>query len=129
MLPVVQLDGVVLVLDGTTKDEDERRPTAVDGSPTVTARISLFHHLLFSCFLFFIFISIFNVNLFEYCTVLLANLASLQSTAAHPVQDGTKAVRPVQGGDSLVLCRPHAVLAGQDDRERWEKVSTTELPS
>jgi len=37
------------------------------------------------------------------------------SVAVHPVQDGAKAVRPVQGRDSLVLRRPHPVLDGRDD--------------
>jgi len=35
-LLVVQSDGVVLVVEGTTKDEDQSRPTAIGSSSTTT---------------------------------------------------------------------------------------------
>lgn len=45
-------------------DEDEPRPTAADGSPTTTPGRRLEHHF-FSDF-YFILISVFSLDLFEY---------------------------------------------------------------
>ena len=51
----------------------------------------------------------------EVAGVQVVNASRRQSTAVHPVQDGAKPVRPVQGRDCLVLRRPHPVLDGRDD--------------
>ena len=55
------------------------------------------------------------VRLVHYKEYIKILLKCMQSTAVHPVQGGAKAVCPVQGPNSLVLCRPHPLLDGRDD--------------